>query len=194
LLRLLKQAINNITGEFDEIIGLDYDDEIDHSEISIINCSLPQVDNEISAITDDLDNIQISKDKDYMNIENLLISDDVGDDNDDDEYESLPLTGNQLILKLDEADGVSLNRFSCACHKANIAVRKAIKSCKVMSNDLAKIRGYTASVRKSSNMTESFKIEKCRLRCENDTRWSSAFLTLCSVYKAYKRNEEGKLI
>lgn len=41
-LRLLKQAISNITGELDEIIGLDYDDEIDHSEISIINCSLPQ--------------------------------------------------------------------------------------------------------------------------------------------------------
>ena len=78
-----------------------------------------------------------------------MISDDNADDIDDDEYESQPLTGNQLILKFDEADGVSLNRFSCACHKANLAVRKAIKSCKVMSNDLAKIRGYTASVSKS---------------------------------------------
>lgn len=47
-----------------------------------------------------------------MNIKNLLISDDNGDDNDDDEYESQPLTGNQLILKLDEADGISLNRYN----------------------------------------------------------------------------------
>lgn len=32
-----------------------------------------------------------------------------------------------------------------------------------------------------------FTIEKCRLRCENKTRWSSAYLTLYSVYRAYKR-------
>ena len=97
------------------------------------------------------------------------------------------MNSKQFKLKFGSCDGLTINRFSCVCHKANIAMRKAIKSCKKMSNDLAKLRKFTASVRKSNSKSESFKIQKCRLRCENDTRWSSAFLNLCSVLKAYIR-------
>ena len=44
------------------------------------------------------------------------------------------------------------------------------------------------NVRKSNNKSRIFEVEKSRLRCENKTRWSSAFLNLHSVYKAHKRN------
>ena len=56
-----------------------------------------------------------------------------------------------------------------------------------MSNDLAQLRKFTSSIRKSNSKSEIFKIHKCRLQCENDTRWSSAILNLCSVLKAYNR-------
>jgi hypothetical protein len=38
------------------------------------------------------------------------------------------------------------------------------------------------------NLARSFREKKCRLRIENVTRWSSAYLMLESVKKAYDRN------
>ena len=52
---------------------------------------------------------------------------------------------------------------------------------------MSTLKNYTKNIRKSNLKISIFKIEKCRMRCENATRWSSAFLTVFSVYKAYKR-------
>ena len=43
-------------------------------------------------------------------------------------------------------------RFSCACHKNNIAVRWAIKNHTTLSRDLAKLSSYAGSVKNSINL------------------------------------------
>ena len=92
----------------------------------------------------------------------------------------------RLNMKLGEGDGVEIESFNCACHKANIAVNKTINAHPEMKKDLKAIAKYTKRIRKTK-VNKLFAIEKCRLHCANKTRWSSGFLNLYSVYKAYKR-------
>lgn len=89
-------------------------------------------------------------------------------------------------MQLDSVSGQKLNRFSCCVHKANNAIKKAIQSIPVFSKDLSELTKWTKSVRKRNPKTKIFEIKSSRLRCENKTRWSSGFLNLISVYKAYK--------
>jgi len=93
----------------------------------------------------------------------------------------------ELSITFGESEGQKIPRFQCACHKCNLAVRKAIKSCPKMASDLVSLTKFTKNVRKSNKKSNPLKIKKCRLRCENKTRWGSSFLNLLSVYKAYKR-------
>ncbi len=80
-----------------------------------------------------------------------------------------------LEIQLDGENGIKIPRYSCACHKANIAVNKTIKAHTKMQEDLRAIAKYTKKIRKSKQ-NKLFAIEKCRLHCANKTRWSSAFL------------------
>ena len=80
---------------------------------------------------------------------------------------------------------IELPRFSCAAHKMNIAVRKAILSHKPLSKMLRKLSKFAASVKHSINLSKIHLSNKCCLRCENATRWSSSFLMLWSYIKAY---------
>ena len=79
-------------------------------------------------------------------------------------------------------------RFSCSCHKCNIAVRWAIKKCPPLVKILAKLSKYAGTVKNSINLYKMHISKKARLRIENDTRWSSSFLMLEAFQKAYLRN------
>ena len=81
-----------------------------------------------------------------------------------------------------------LPRFSCACHKTNIAVRKAIKQSPTLARSLAALSKFASDVRKSIQSSHIFRLNKNRLRCESNTRWSSSFLMLLCFYKAYEKN------
>ena len=52
---------------------------------------------------------------------------------------------------------------------------------------LNKINNVNASIRRSIQINNIFKENKCRLRCECITSWSSAYLVLESVKKAYDK-------
>ena len=90
-----------------------------------------------------------------------------------------------LSINIGESD---LPRFSCACHKVNLAVRHSISRHSELCSILKKLNSTNAHIRRSIKLTQTFKEKKCKLRLENLTRWSSAYLLLESVKKAYDRN------
>ena len=55
----------------------------------------------------------------------------------------------RLNMKLGEGDGVEIESFNCACHKANIAVNKTINAHPEMKKDLKAIAKYTKRIRKT---------------------------------------------
>ena len=77
-----------------------------------------------------------------------------------------------------------LTRFSCACHKINIAVRKAISSHPSLCKILRDLNIKNKKIRRSLKLSKVFRKKKSKLRLENLTRWSSAYLMLESVRKA----------
>ena len=108
--------------------------------------------------------------------------------NDTDEYsfksrDSEPLKCFKINLGTAECP-----RFSCACHKCNIAVRMAIKKCPSLTRVLAKLSKYAGAVKNSINLYKLHISKKARLRIENDTRWASSFLLLEAFQRAYIRN------
>ena len=154
-------------------------------ENAIFNYSVPsftQVDNELG---------EIVKDMQILNLETQLKGEILSDVNsesengDKNEYLNLqdasPLKDLCLCIGSD-----SVPRFSCACHKSNLAVRKAIKSSKTFTKNLAKLTKFAAKIRSSNLKSKIFEQNHTRLRCENCTRWSSSFLMLFQFYKAYK--------
>ena len=52
---------------------------------------------------------------------------------------------------------------------------------------LAKINSVNASIRRTIQVNNIFKENRCRLRCECLTRWSSSYLVLESVKRAYDK-------
>ena len=78
--------------------------------------------------------------------------------------------------------------FRCANHKMNIAIREAIKMHQPILDLLKKLNKSNSHVRRSIELNSIFKNNKCRLRLENNTRWSSAYLLLESVKRAYDKN------
>ena len=78
-------------------------------------------------------------------------------------------------------------RFCCACHKLNLAIRAAIDLHEPLKKILELLNKVNACIRRSIKLNQMFKDKKCRLRCENQTRWSSAFLLLESVKRAFDK-------
>lgn len=79
-------------------------------------------------------------------------------------------------------------RFSCACHKSNIAVRWAIKNHPVFSRILARLSSHSGKVKNSINLYKLNISKKSRLRIESTTRWSSSFLMLEAFKRAHNKN------
>lgn len=80
-----------------------------------------------------------------------------------------------------------LPRFQCACHKLNISIRRAIDMSSEISDLLQALCCSNAQVRRSINLSNTFRLKKGKLRLANATRWSSAYLMLESVKRAYDR-------
>lgn len=95
--------------------------------------------------------------------------------------------GEHLMENEINIDTNKIPRFSCACHKANLTVRHAISMHSIGEN-LKLLNSANAHVRKSIELNKMFANKKSRLRIENATRWSSAYLMLESVKRAYDKN------
>ena len=63
----------------------------------------------------------------------------------------------------------------------------AIESHQDFQDILTSLNTSNATIRKKIHLNNAFKLNKCRLRCECVTRWSSAYLVLESVKRAYNK-------
>ena len=62
-----------------------------------------------------------------------------------------------------------------------------MESHKTICNYIRILNNANSSIRRSIALSRTFREKKCRLRLENKTRWSSAYLMLESVKRAYDR-------
>ena len=96
-------------------------------------------------------------------------------------------TPREILTTLNIKFGTSdIPRFCCTCHKLNIAVRHAMVDHE-LGNIIRDLSKANKGVRNSIALNRHFDRLKCRLRCENATRWSSSYLLLESVKRAYIR-------
>ena len=157
-----------------------------------------RVDDDIEEILNDLQNITFDNEiqvtqstqmvDDQTSTENETHIPYIPDDRSDLHYNTS--NGNQIIKTLSiKVESNELPRFSCAAHKAEIAMRNAICRHASLVKMLATLSKYAGSVKHSINISKCFGEAKCRLKSQNKTRnWSSAFLMLNSFLKAYKKN------
>ena len=78
--------------------------------------------------------------------------------------------------------------FNCSNHKLNLATRAAISIHHELTEIIKDLNKINASIRRSVQLNNAFKDQKCKLRLENLTRWSSSYLMLFSVKRAYDKN------
>ena len=98
------------------------------------------------------------------------------------------LNKGQPLKKMSITLGSSdLPRFSCANHKLNLAVRHALSLHKPASDLINKLNACSSHIRRCIQKNREFRLSKCRLRLENLTRWSSAYLMLESIKRAYDK-------
>jgi hypothetical protein len=97
-------------------------------------------------------------------------------------YESMPITDFKINLGTSD-----LPLFNCANHKLNLATRAAISIHRPLVKILKDLNKINSSIRRSVQLNRAFKEQKCRVRLENLTRWSSSYLMLLSVKKAYDK-------
>lgn len=97
-------------------------------------------------------------------------------------YESMPITDFKINLGTSD-----LPLFNCANHKLNLATRAAISIHRPLVDLLKNLNKINSSIRRSVQLNRAFKEQKCRVRLENLTRWSSSYLMLLSVKKAYDK-------
>lgn len=96
---------------------------------------------------------------------------------------------NKLELEIGSS---KIPRFCCACHKLNLAIREAIEGHEQLSSILATCNALSAEVRRSIKKSQPFRKMRCMLRCENNTRWSSSFLMILAILKAYQKGVISK--
>ncbi len=77
--------------------------------------------------------------------------------------------------------------FNCACHKLNIAIRKAISRHSFIKDMIKTLNSSNVETKRAISLNKIFADKKCRLRIENLTRWSSTYLMLEAVKRAYDR-------
>lgn len=82
-----------------------------------------------------------------------------------------------------------LKRYSCACHKLNLVIRASITRSPKIRKIIKLLNKSNTSIRGSIKLCNIFSKKKCRLRCESLTRWSSIYLVLESVKRAYDRGK-----
>ena len=94
----------------------------------------------------------------------------------------------ELITFLElEIGSNRISRFSCACHKGNLAIRKAIKASPYFSELLMSLSKQATNIKKSIVLSGRHRNNKSKIHRQNYTRWSSSFMMLISYLKSYKR-------
>ena len=78
-----------------------------------------------------------------------------------------------------------IKRYSCSAHKMNISIRKAIETNSHVSEMLLELASFSSSCHHSKDKSELHSIDKCKLRTQNLTRWSSSYLMLESFVKCF---------
>ena len=68
---------------------------------------------------------------------------------------------NDLSLKI---GGDEYPRYSCACHKLNLAIRHALAKHNTVCSIIRRINKSNAHIRRSINLARNFRLKKCRLR------------------------------
>ncbi len=81
-----------------------------------------------------------------------------------------------------------IQRYSCAAHKLNVAVRRAIASNDYVSKFLSDLSNFVSNVKKSTENTSKHREKKSKLHRQNLTRWSSSLMMLASYVKSFRRN------
>ncbi len=164
-----------IAEEQNQSLYEDFNDESIENDVS-------SVDNEIDSIIKDVNLLEYGTKVTLIDEERNLNETRI-DFNFDSHYQKMPFENLQINFGSDD-----LPRFNCANHKLNIAVRGAISIHHEFTNILKSLNKTNAHIRRSIKLNYAFKQEKCKLRLENLTRWSTSYLMLLSVKKAYMKN------
>lgn len=155
--------------------------------------SIASAENELREIKKDLEKVTFSPYVEVIPISSTHSTEEILNNSSNNTYNPV------FDLEYDFARGQPINhleliigsniipRHSCACHKLNLVVRHAITRHFPLCQILRELNQSNSHVRKSIELTRVFSDKKCRLRLENLTRWSSAYLMLESVQKAYKK-------
>ena len=95
---------------------------------------------------------------------------------------------NELITCLElEIGSTRIPRFSCVCHKGNLAIRKAITQSSHFSELLKSLSKQATSIKRSIVLSGRHRQLKCKIHRQNFTRWSSSFMMLISYLKSYQK-------
>ena len=183
LVRLIKQILN-----------LENDNEFELDDDLLVNLT---DDNEALSVIDSIKNFNNDEElseivQEIKTLDNMVIDDseveiDINNNDNENEDGEYNLTGgHSLIEEFELLIGSNrYPRFSCANHKANLAIRKTIKCDKTFVNLIKKLNKFSTSSHMSVIQAQIFRIKKNRLRSENLTRWSSTFMLIFSYYKGY---------
>lgn len=109
------------------------------------------------------------------------------DNSDEETYAAQPINTSEIKF----FEKKSNKRLACACHKLNLVIRGAIKKCNELKRIISILNKSNDHIRRSIELSRVFTNLKCRLRMENLTRWSSLYLLLESVKRAY---DNGKCL
>ena len=182
---------NDSDGDSSERID-DYDDSIksinQDSENSDHDESLNDDQNPTNYFSEnDIESIELCNQINYVTLSrNIEIN---VDENFQNELEEYDLQSNaELITCLELKIGSkSIPRFSCVCHKGNLAIRKAIKASPYFSSLLSSLSKQATKIKKSIVLSSRHRQQKSKIHREQYTRWSSSFMMLISYLKSYKR-------
>jgi hypothetical protein len=135
----------------------------------------------------EIDSIDLQNQVNYVTMSREL---EISVNNDlQDELEEYDFQSNaELITCLELQIGSKrIPRFSCVCHKGNLAIRKAIKASPYFAGLLSSLSKQASKIKKSIVLSGKHRQEKSKIHREQYTRWSSSFMMLISYLKSYKR-------
>lgn len=172
-----------------DVYDVDSEDEssIDSSFMSDNESHFSELNRELDDITADANDLIFSRELNYINSQpNVFI---------DNQTRNLLENFLYEYQTYDYYDGFNLVigsnrvlRVSCANHKLNLAIRRGISLCDELKSILVALNNANVQIRRSIKLNSMFRNKKCRLRCENATRWSSSYLLLESTKRAYDKN------
>lgn len=95
--------------------------------------------------------------------------------------------GQPLDIVEIQIGATNIPRHSCANHKLNLSVRHSIARHAELCTIIKTLNSSNTHIRKCIDINRMFRNENCRLRLESLTRWSSTYLMLESVKRAYDK-------